>query len=208
MPSRKSDLISFDKAEMESAWKLGGTNFRSQKQFGNTFPLFGAIPMKSVHFSGECIEISPNTCIELEIAARIPHNDGDSLEFALCFELPQKRFFTDVFDLNEVLLDGCGAHKIVVQESFQKCEVAELQQSIFKMSKASIEMEVNTMENLTAEPSQLLIDFLAAASVHGANPIPGEIVAIGGLGECFPASSGETYTAENEILGALEVTFL
>lgn len=208
MPDIHSSFSSFDETENKSAWKLGGTNYRSQKQFGNSFPLFGAIPMKSVYLSGESIPFSSNTCIELEVAVRVPQNDKDTLEFALCFELPQNRFLTAEFDLEEVLLDGCGANVIVVQERFQRCDVSELQQSIFKMSKGSLEIEANTMENLTAEPSHLLIDFLSVASVYGARPLPGEIVAIGGLGRCFPTSSGDSYVAENEFLGHLEVTVL
>lgn len=203
-----SPLSSFDQDEIKSAWKLGGTNQRSKKQFGNSFPLFGSIPMKDVFFSGQSLPYSTNTCIELEVAIKIPKIETDDLEFALCFELPQKRIFTDQFDLEEVLLDRCGANAIVVQECFQICDTDELQQSIFKMIKDSFEIEANTMKNLTSPPSKLLIDFLAAASVQGASPLPGEIVAIGGLGQCFPVSSGESYIAENEILGHLEMTVL
>lgn len=162
--------------------------------------------MKNVYSSGQTVQHYANSCIELEVAVKIPKSETDDLEYALCFELPQKRLLTDQFDLEEVLLDGCGAHSIVVQQCFQRSDTDDLQQSLFKMTKNSVELEASTMENLIASPYQLLFDFLIAARTHGASPAAGEIVAIGGLGQCFPVSSGESYIAENGILGHLEIT--
>ena len=188
-----------------TAWKLGGTNLRSQMQFGNELPLFGAIPISAVYESGGRLACTPNTCIELELAVKIPHDTSDGIQYALCFELPQKRLFGSQVDLEEIILDGCGANAIVVQEHFQTVESWGLDNSSFCLTRDSKRLEVNTLENLIAKPLELLFDFLKAAAIQGVNPMPGEIVALGGLGRCFPISPNERYFAQNEVLGSLEV---
>ena len=190
-----------------SAWKLGGTNFRSQKKFGNQVPLFGSIPSESVYASGELIPFSSNTCIELELAVLVPDRNKDELQYALCFEIPQERSLSKIANLNEILLDRCGAHMLVIQNDFQFCDQSDLMATVFKTKKNSVEIQSNSLENLIYSPKELLDDFLIAANQYGVNPLPGEIVALGGLGECFPVSPGEIYEARNNILGELKAVF-
>lgn len=190
------------------AWKLGGTNFRSQTHFRNQEPLFGSIPLESVFSSGDRMPFSPNTCIELEIAAVIPGQDLDELKYGLCFEIPQQRLSSDQIDVEKVLMDRCGANALVVQDVFTACDPADLQRSFFTTEKNDQILDINSMAGLVAEPKELLASFINAASRFGVTPLAGEVVALGGLGKCFPISPGEKYRAKNVVLGELEVTFI
>lgn len=189
-----------------SAWKLGGTNRRSQSHFGNAVPLFGELSLDNVFQSGDPVPFSDSTCLELELAVKIPKRNFDSLEFALCFEIPQKRIGSEETEFEKILSDRCGAHALVVQEKFHMCE-RDLRESRFHLKRNSSLLETTTLGNLVSSPREILFSFLSTTKRLGVTTRPGDIVALGGLGECYPVAQGHEYQASNPILGELNAVF-
>ena len=191
----------------KGAWKLGGTNWKSKATFQNETPLFGFIPSKSVYISGSQIPFSLNTCIELELAVRVPKDQHDELQYALCFEIPQMRLGQTAAGIEDVLADGCGAHSLVIQDRFQYCSLKELANSTFQVFAGGAQLELKGLDNLIASPREIMDEFLRFAATRNIFPIAGQPVAIGGLGDSITVHQGQHYASQNQLLGTVEVVF-
>lgn len=191
----------------KGAWKLGGTNWKSKATFRNESPLFGFIPSNSVYMSGSQVPFSLNTCIELELAVRVPKNQHDELQYALCFEIPQMRLGQSAPGIEDVLADRCGAHNLVIQDRFQYCNLEQLSNSTFNVHAGGSQLELKGLGNLIASPREIMDEFLRFAATRNILPIAGQPVAIGGLGDSFTVYQGQYYASENQLLGTVEVVF-
>jgi 2-keto-4-pentenoate hydratase len=174
-------------------WKIGGSNFSSQKVFNSKEIFYGPIFKQNIYFKKDLQRIDWNFPGEIEICFKIKKdinqvdlNNKLSLidSISIGIEFPQSSF-VKVSNLSSLISDLCSSGSLLVLKEtpfrdLDFCEPIEL--SIFDEKKR---LYYFSSKNLLKDPLNIFKDFLSIFESNNGTLTGGEYIATGGISDCF-----------------------
>jgi hypothetical protein len=173
------------------AWKLGGTNFTSQKAFKTKSPYFGPIKKENIiHACDSKIDLTlENSPGELEIIAKVINIDKNNIEKPYVYELYWGiEYPTSLFDfpsagLPLLIADCCAAGHLIIGPKIENTAVLEETSFYVQSGEFRLFGDVSQLTHSVDDILNILVENLKGLNL---DLEVGQFIATGGMSACVP----------------------